>query len=68
MTHLSPDAAKLLVKAILLFNDKKRFTLRRGGIDSFALAADMHKFLVAHGYPMSFMDPDLQPPPRNLRK
>lgn len=66
---LDRDTAKLIVKAILLFNDKKRFTLRRGGIDSFVLAADLHKCLVSHGYPMSFMDPELQPPPAsNLRK
>lgn len=65
---MSPDTAKLIVKAILLFNDKKRFTLRRGGIDSYVLASDLHKCLVANGYPMSFMDPELQPPPSNLRK
>lgn len=60
---MDSDTAKLFVKAILLFNDKKRFTLRRGGIDSYELASAMHKHLVASGYPMSYMDPELQPPP-----
>lgn len=55
------EAAKLLLKALLLFDDKPRFQLRRGGLDSYIVAAEINKYLAASGY--SRFDPELQPPP-----
>lgn len=64
---LSPETAKLLVKAILLFNDKTRFTLRRGGLDSYIVAHELVRHLSDNGF--NWMDPALQPPPAsNLKR
>jgi len=58
---MNPETAKLLVKALLLFNDKPRFSLRRGGLDSYQVAYEITKHLKANG--LDWMDPELQPPP-----
>lgn len=63
---MSPDTAKLLVKAILLFNDKRRYTDRHGKLDSYVLATEFSRHLTANGY--NWLDTELQPPPSNLRK
>lgn len=55
------ETAKLLLEALLLFDDKPRFQLRRGGLDSYTVAAKINKHLTACGY--SRFDPELQPPP-----
>lgn len=55
------EAARLLLKALLLFDDKPRFKLRRGGLDSYIVAAEINKYFAANG--ISRFDPDLQPPP-----
>jgi hypothetical protein len=62
---MEPDTARLLLKALLLFDDKPRFQLRRGGLDSFVVAAEISKHLGAHGY--SRFDPTIQPPPATRR-
>jgi hypothetical protein len=58
---MDSDTAKLLVKALLLFNDKQRFVLRRGGLDSYVVAHEITQHLKAHG--LDWLDPELQPPP-----
>ena len=64
---MSPDTARLFVKALLLFNDKPRFKLRRGGLDSYEVAHEINKHLKAHD--INWLDPELQPPPAsNFRK
>lgn len=66
-TPVPLDAAKLLLKALLLFDDKPRFQLRRGGLDSYIVAAEINRYLAANGF--SRFDPELQPPPaRNPRR
>jgi hypothetical protein len=66
LTLPSHEVARLLIKAMLLFNDKKRFQLRRGGLDSYDVSHEIYLYLVKHG--INWLDPDLQPPPSNLRK
>lgn len=67
VTTMDHDTARLLLKALLLFDDRPRFSLRRGGLDSFEVAAEIDKHLKARGF--SRFDPELQPPPAsNLRR
>lgn len=64
---MSPEIARLFIKAMLLFNDKPRFSLRRGGLDSYDVAHELYLCLVKHN--INWLDPELQPPPAsNLRK
>lgn len=64
---MTPETAKLLTKVMLLLNDKKRFTLRRGGLDSFEVANEINQHMKANGF--HWLDPSLQPPPAsNLRR
>ena len=65
--QLSLETARVLVKALLLLNQAKRFTIIYGGLDSYKVAAELNQHLKDHG--LSMLDPELQPPPAsNLRR
>lgn len=60
------DSAKLMVKALMLFNDKPRFRNKIGNLESYEVAAEINSHLKAHGY--DWLDTELQPPPRNFKR